>query len=629
MSSTRGRSVGRTEHVTATGMRIIGAEAINLISQVPEHAPVVPGADNDVLYAARFQARPRIGAGSAVPDLIATLYTFVAREWIDAPHLARNRPLAWRSTRFSGLIWDVHGDTGAWTGELLWRRPHPVVSGAPCTTHVIISEHGTHVSVAIRVSADSGAAAVRGNVGAGQALPDFIVALNRFMRLTFDGSTATPRTLEEYDVAAFVSQQLLADGRTTPYAVLAPLEAGGYVIPPEELAEELLGIAQLHVFEKHQHTFKFSDTLGDRRLSCYWGALRVYMPGFSCADRPEDHPLLVSDRLVDPIMRADMIGRISRNARFRYPMPPGVDKLRAPRIPVAAPPAAPASVSARAESTIETGAPESALPIASGADAPAAADTARALPLPSAMPAEMTAQLLGLGGRIEELTESMTKLVEANTVLSDEIQRLRTTTAVRAVNTNALERRMSSLVQTLQRYLVNTASQLRIDEGDTTARGENAEDDVREEDSLSLVEVLRQAGSAHPDALLVLEAAERSALESPFEDLDRVAVILDAVAQVARRRQSGTLGASLRDAFRELGVDYRGGISAATSKKHRQQYDLPGPGGQIYTCEEHIALGESYDPRHCLRIYFTSRAAREPRFVIGHVGRHFDVLTTT
>lgn len=40
-------------------------------------------------------------------------------------------------------------------------------------------------------------------------------------------------------------------------------------------------------------------------------------------------------------------------------------------------------------------------------------------------------------------------------------------------------------------------------------------------------------------------------------------------------------------------------------------------------------LGNSYDPRYCLRVYFTSRASMEPRFVIGHVGRHFDVASTS
>lgn len=40
-------------------------------------------------------------------------------------------------------------------------------------------------------------------------------------------------------------------------------------------------------------------------------------------------------------------------------------------------------------------------------------------------------------------------------------------------------------------------------------------------------------------------------------------------------------------------------------------------------------LGNTYDPRRCLRIHFTSRAPMETRFVIGHVGRHLEVLTTT
>jgi hypothetical protein len=85
----------------------------------------------------------------------------------------------------------------------------------------------------------------------------------------------------------------------------------------------------------------------------------------------------------------------------------------------------------------------------------------------------------------------------------------------------------------------------------------------------------------------------------------------------------------LRDAFRELGVDYRAGVAPSTSEKLLRQYAVPGADGRVYDCPEHIALGSSYDPRHCLRIYFTSRAPSEPRFVIGHVGRHFRVLSSS
>ncbi len=79
----------------------------------------------------------------------------------------------------------------------------------------------------------------------------------------------------------------------------------------------------------------------------------------------------------------------------------------------------------------------------------------------------------------------------------------------------------------------------------------------------------------------------------------------------------------------EAGVEYRGGMSPSTSKRLRQQYDATLPNGQVVECCEHIVLGDSYDPRYCLRIYFTSRAPGEPRFVIAHVGRHHEVMTTT
>ena len=100
------------------------------------------------------------------------------------------------------------------------------------------------------------------------------------------------------------------------------------------------------------------------------------------------------------------------------------------------------------------------------------------------------------------------------------------------------------------------------------------------------------------------------------------------MATVARRRQEGTLGTSLKEGFRDLGIEYRGGISPTTSEKHRQQYEVRAQ-GQTFDCHEHIVLGNSYDPKYCLRVYFTSRAPMEPRFVIGHVGRHFDVKSTT
>jgi hypothetical protein len=214
--------------------------------------------------------------------------------------------------------------------------------------------------------------------------------------------------------------------------------------------------------------------------------------------------------------------------------------------------------------------------------------------------------------------------------LSGEIERLRTTTAVRATSTTSLERRMVGLEELLERHLV-PGDEARV--GDVAAVREDVEDAAGVDDAgdepLTLLDVVQTAAATHADALLLLDSAEETAAASPYVDADRLAVILDAMASVARRRQEGQLGTSLRAAFRELGIDYRGGISATTSERLRQQYRSRGSDGRTFECHEHIVLGNSYDPKYCLRIYFTSRAPVEPRFVIGFVGRHFDVATTT
>lgn len=616
----------REEHVTETGWRVVG-QAIPLVTQAAEATLLGGGRDEDVLFAARFRLRPRLGRDRAVPLVLAALGAAVARTWSEAPPLLPDRPLARPPERYHGLRWETSGGPGAWTGELIWRHPHPVIRGVPCTTHVIVSEQAGHTSLAVRVSADGGLASVRGIVGAGQARPAFLSELRRTLRVSFDEGDSQPRILGEGDIEGFVRDVLLAESREHPVALLAPLEDGDYLVAPDELADELVGLAHLYVLDRHPTTFRLTDSLGDRRLSCFFGALRVYLPGFSCAERPEDHPLLLRDRLVDPVVRAELVGRLGQAAARRVRMPPGAIVPPAPpsEAPTSRTASAPPEAAPRPVATPEV----IASPVAPSADTTVAPAFTGDSAMPSdqaALGAALPTVLAGLGAQIGALAATIGHLVDANAALRDEIARLRTTTAVRATSTTALERRIGSLELLLARAHAAPAAEQPDTRADAAAAA--AEDD-EEDERLTLVDVLRQATTAHGDALLLLDAAERAAADSPYEDVDRVAVVLDAMAIVARRRQEGALGISLREAFREMGIDYRGAIASTTSDKHRQQYQVHGGGGQFFDCREHIVLGSTYDPRYCLRIYFTSRAPVEPRFVIGHVGRHFDVATTT
>src|SRR5690606_23783010 len=101
-----------------------------------------------------------------------------------------------------------------------------------------------------------------------------------------------------------------------------------------------------------------------------------------------------------------------------------------------------------------------------------------------------------LAAQLRDLSGTIGQLVATNAQLSDEITRLRTTTAIRATSLNAMERRLIDIdavlrPPTTEEHAVAELEQ-RGDEGETT---------------LSLVDVVRHASTSFSDALLILDAA--------------------------------------------------------------------------------------------------------------------------
>ncbi len=608
--------------ITATGWRLVGTAA----SLLSEHEPLDVGADDDCVFAARFRIRPWLGRERPLGKTLNVLGNAIAREWPDMPPLTADQSFARPASRFQGVHWATDGERGAWIGELHWRYSHPVVRGVACQLHAVLHEQEDVLTLTVRVFIPGGIQAVRGLAGVGQARPPFISALNRDLRLTHDWGETAPVVVSADTMSALVRDTLLSESRDFPVAVVSPLDDGTYVLPPDEIADELLGLCRLYVIDRHPTTFSLTDLLGDKRLSCFWGALRVYMPDFTCASSPEEHPLLLRDWLEDPVLRAELVGRLSVTMKARVPVPHTISARRE-RAGRSVKRESPKDPSRRA--TTEPGA------AAATADREVfdAQSELQTLPVTTHHDVRLAAPLGALTDEIRTLTSAIQQLAAANRELQGEVARLRTAAAVRAVGANSVERRLDRIDNRLGELLAATdrlperapvndviASPL------LSALSETASDD---DDAPSLLQVVRLAASAHADALLFLESAERSAVDSPFEDVDRVAALLDAMAEVARRRQRGGLGMSVRDAFREYGIDYRGAVAPSTSERQRSQYQLVGADGSTYECLEHLVVGSTYDPRYCLRIYFTSRAPLESRFVIGHVGRHFDVKSTT
>lgn len=625
--------------ITSTGWRLVG-QAAALLDQP---RPLEPGDEEHCVFAARFRVKPWLASRDALQQAIGVLSQAIQRDLPEAPALTVHAPASVPAERSAGVSWRVTGDRGAFVGELLWRHPHAVRREVACTTHVVLEELPHVLTMTVRVHADGGPAALNGPIGVKQARPAFLSVLARECRLQASWGDVSPTILRADDIERFVTQVLLAE-RDWPVAVLSTLENGEYVEGPDAIADEMLGLARVFALDSQATSFELSDSVGGKHLSCYFGAMRVYMPHFSCADDPFDHPLLVADALADPFVRAQLIGTLALGMRHVSPPPPSVtDRSRArgaDKRPLSSPVESEGAASVPREQL-----PASVLPTAVEAPpAPVvrpaglgASPTEPGLP-PSA---DMVALLVDLTTQLRGVAEAVASLAVANADLVGDVARLRTAHSVRQSGMASIERRLERLANDVRLgfdRLAPTPS-LPADgglggEGASTdmVSGVNTDEDDAEdtERAPTLLEVLRRAAEMHPDALLILESAERAVAESPYEDVDRVTHVLDAMADIARRRQHGRLQMSVFQALRDVGIDYRSGIGDVTSERLRSQYVYCDGQGREFDCREHIALGGgTYDPRYVLRIYFTSRDPLDVRFVIGHVGRHHRVKTTT
>src|SRR5690606_15882985 len=245
LASGMARETSSTEHVTRTGIRIVGKAAAELVAQAAAIA-LTPPPVTDALWAARFRVRARLGGGSPVPALLETIGAALRSDWDGCPAITRDTPFTRPAARFRGISWDVIGDPGAWRGELVWRHQHHRLAGTAVTTHLVIDEQQQFTTLTLVAAADGGVQGVRGIVGAGQSRPPILDALRQAVVLSADGDEGRVHPLDDADVAPFVREVLLSDDRAWPVAVLAPLEHGGYLLPPEQLADELFGLAPVH-----------------------------------------------------------------------------------------------------------------------------------------------------------------------------------------------------------------------------------------------------------------------------------------------------------------------------------------------------------------------------------------------
>ena len=117
-------------------------------------------------------------------------------------------------------------------------------------------------------------------------------------------------------------EELLDPDRRLPTIVVSEGGDRGAAMDPDDLQRRLLGIATVYSYD-HDVAWHISKDL-PRSLRCYDGAIRLYSPGCSESDVPQQHPYWVpsdverlSDDLMISILRDECVSRLPRLGRRR------------------------------------------------------------------------------------------------------------------------------------------------------------------------------------------------------------------------------------------------------------------------------------------------------------------------
>jgi hypothetical protein len=610
--------------VTPTGWRITGGSGELPVSSAPPPHPL-----EKPLWGGVFRVHSRSSRQGAALLVREALEAWLGEVFDDEVDLDDEIVLEGDALR---SLWWSPIERG---GTMLVRHPHPTLDRQPCVTQLHLHSLARQTTLRVLVGPENGPESIRGAVGTGQLVPTWMTGLMDRVHYTYEGQTSVPQKLDGAAIPDFVEHRILDPDRRVALAVLSPEEEGDFRVEPEVLARELLGIAHLHVIERHVDTFALSDTVGGRHLSCYFGALRLYLPGFTRRDQTYAHPLILKERVSDPLMRASEFGGVllGRASMLDVDVAPPKVWARAREAEAARREAEEREAEKRERArqeevraleeaeALDTGVPQGqasgGTPGTRPAAAPAPVLPDRFLKLiesQSALVAELRDEVRAQRAHLESVERTVRNVHE-------ELEQVRTRMAVGGSDVDHIRRRLDRANSLLDRLVPDEDRPADLTIG---AQAEEAQQTGNE-----ILEIVREAREAYPEDLAILDSAEASARQSDYENPSMVETILGVMADVSRQRQEGTLGRGLRSVFAEYGLTYKSGISKGTPERLRKQHEFTDERGEVHFCEEHIAVGNSYDSRYCLRVYFTSRSTREPRFVVGHVGKHLETMSTT
>lgn len=339
------------------------------------------------------------------------------------------------------------------------------------------------------------------------------------------------------------------------------------------MANRLATTAAVVALATPDATWGLNSEFGGKELSAWHGALRVYLPGLTRTSDPTLHPLVRAGRLADLKEQHRIAKWLAARTVVRF-------RDDARRL--------------------------------SWRDRIALANTER-----------RTARERQLEDAVRRAAEAQDDAEQAR-LFAEENRQLHADLASRDAHISALEAQLAAAE--------NEVRGLRYARGQRGASADEVEAAAGPQipvlgpaDVEEAVLIAEQQFGPH---LRFLPSAHVSAAESDFSRPEDILETLGRLAGLAKRAASASgLGKSLLLACRAEGLDYAPRLARTTSKRIRKQYRFL-DGDHEVTCEEHIRLGGGGDSKMNARIYFSADQLNDGEIVIGHVGRHLDVITT-
>lgn len=515
------------------------------------------------VYARCFSARSEGDSQSLEKGLLRALQNWVGERWPTGEEwFAPGAPRRFLSADGSIFRWEPFQHEDEILLEFTWRHAHVDDPDITWATQVSAVGAANDCRISVRVWNTGPDFEEEG------ALPTTRPRLIRHLCEHFDLSTAgfrlrgEPRVLKPDEIQTFVRYELLDPARSAPIALLTKDDSGQWLVDPRSLTDEWLSLAEMVALPSREASFRLTGELEDKALSCFSGAARIYLPGFSKDDNPFRHPLLLPRRLADKDHRMRIAMTMARMSVSSYTPIEGLQALRDHRA-------------------------------------------------------------VEYDRRTEELAEGLRKAAEEGAGSA--------TWEALALEYDADNQRLKAAIEQLREQLVEEEHKVRglrfqLQQVRRAVGGETDASDIEFEPQ-SLADAVEFAQAAFEDDLRVLDTAVKSARQSTFQRPDEVYNALRELATVSGRAREKPLGKNLKDVFAELGLTYKAGITASSSKAIRDQHRFV-DGSETFECTEHLVFGTAYDKTLCARIYFTTEADGQGRWVVGHVGEHLDTPRT-